>query len=116
MKPDALNNAAIVVGVLLLALGGPWLVKEFGSLARHGSLAARADARIVVLEVGGMTCEACAGAVKGKLAELPGVTAVEVRVGERRAFVVCDPGVADTALTAAVQRAGPGFLASVAEH
>ena len=31
MKSDALNIAAIVVGVLLLAIGGPWL---FGNWAR----------------------------------------------------------------------------------
>lgn len=116
MKSDALNITALVVGVLLLAVGGPWLMKELGSLPHRGALAARADARVVTLEVGGMTCAGCASAVRGKLAELPGVTDVDVRVRERRAFVVCAQGVADTALTAAVHRAGAGFTASVAER
>ena len=101
---------------MLLALGGPWLVRELGSLPRHGALAARSGAHVVTLEVGGMTCEGCAGAVRGRLAELPGVAAVDVRVHEGRAFVVCDAAVSDSALTAAVHRAGAGFVASVAER
>ena len=104
------------MSVLLLALGGPWLIRELGSLPRPGTLAARAGARVVTLEVGGMTCEGCAGAVRGRLAGLPGVTAVDVRLRQRRAFVVCDASVADTALTAAVHRAGAGFAASIAER
>lgn len=114
MKSDALNIAAIVVGVLLLAIGGPWLVRELGSLPGPSALAARGNDRIVTLEVGGMTCEGCAGAVRGQLAGVVGVTAVDVRVRERRAYVVCEPEVADTSLTAAVRRAGGGFAASVA--
>src|SRR5262245_61624695 len=106
MKNDALNISAIVFGVLLLAVGGPWLAKELRSLPHPVKLAARGNERIVTLEVGGMTCKTCAGAVKGQLAELPGVSAVDVRVTEGRAFVVCDPQVADTSLTAAVRRAG----------
>ena len=113
MKSDALNIAAIVVGVLLLAIGGPWLVRELGSLPGPTALAARGDDRIVTLEVGGMTCKTCAGAVKGQLAQVAGVSAVDVRVTEGRAYVVCEPGVADTSLTAAVRRAGGGFVASV---
>ncbi|MEO5619167.1 MAG: heavy metal-associated domain-containing protein [Candidatus Eisenbacteria bacterium] len=113
MKSDALNIAAIVVGVLLLAIGGPWLVRELGSLPAPAALAARGNHRIVTLEVGGMTCEGCAGAVKGQLAGVSGVSAVDVRVTERRAYVVCQPNVADSSLTAAVRRAGRGFVASV---
>ena len=103
-----------MVAVLLLAVGGPWLVRELRSLPHPVKLAARGDERIVTLEVGGMTCKACAGAVKTQLAAVPGVSAADVRVTERRAYVVCDPAVADTALTAAVRRAGGGFAASVA--
>lgn len=114
MKSDALNIAAIVVGVLLLAIGGPWLIRELDSLPGPSALAARGNDRIVTLEVGGMTCEGCAGAIKGQLAGVSGVSAVDVRVTERRAYVVCEPNVADTTLTAAVRRAGGGFAASVA--
>ncbi len=114
MKLDRLNAGALAVGALLLLAGGPWLVRQLGSLPHPTALAARGGERIVTLEVGGMTCGACESAVKGQLATVAGVSAVEVRARERRAFVVCAPGVADTALTAAVRRAGGGFVAEVA--
>ena len=77
-------------------------------------LAARANARVVSLDVGGMTCSGCAARVKGELAAVPGVSAVEVRLQDERAVVVCDPAVADSALVSAVHRAGPGFTAAPA--
>ncbi|HTO90674.1 MAG TPA: heavy metal-associated domain-containing protein [Candidatus Sulfotelmatobacter sp.] len=116
MKSDGLNILALVLAVLLLGAGGPWLMRELRTLPRPINLAARADSRIVTLEVGGMTCQGCASAVMAQLNEVHGVRAADVRVREKRAYVVCDPGVADTALTAAVQRAGPGFLAAVARR
>ena len=114
MKSDLLNVGAVVAGVLLLAAGGPWLAGELRSLPHPARLAARGGERIVTLDVGGMTCKACAGAVKGRLDEVPGVHTVDVRLGERRAYVVCDRAVADTSLTAAVHLAGGGFSAEVA--
>jgi len=113
VKFDALNITACVAGALLLAVGGPWLVGQLRSLPAPTELAARGDDRIVTLEVGGMTCEACESAVQGQLSQVPGVNAVEVRHRERRAFVVCEAGVADSALTGAVRRAGGGFVATV---
>ena len=114
LKFDALNLGALVLGVLLLAAGGPWLARQIASLPGPSTLAARRDDRIVTLEVGGMTCETCVAAVKGQLSEVPGVSAVEVRLAERRAVVVCEPEVGDSLLTAAVRRAGGGFVATVA--
>lgn len=116
MKSDLLNVGAVVAGVLVLAAGGPWLAHELGSLPHPARLAARGDERIVTLDVGGMTCKNCAGAVKGRLDAVPGVHTVDVRVGERRAYVVCDRAVADTALTAAVHLAGGGFSVEVASR
>lgn len=113
MKRDLLNIGALVTMVLVVALGGPWLVRQVKSLPRQ-ALVARADQRIVTLEVGGMTCSGCASAVRSSLAGIPGVATAEVRLQQRRAYVVCDPAVADTALVAAIHRAGPGFLASLA--
>ena len=113
MKREIWNAVAAVVGAIALAAGGPWLVRELRTLPRGHELAARADQRVVTLEVGGMTCGGCASTVAGKIRAVAGVSAVDVRFRERRAYVVCDPAVADTALTAAVGRAGPGFLAAV---
>lgn len=113
MKLGSWNTLTIVVAVLALGIGGPWLVREVKSLPRT-ALAARADQRIVTLEVGGMTCSGCAATIEKRLAAVPGVAAVRVGLKQRRAYVVCEKGVADTALTAVVGRAGPGFLGVVA--
>jgi copper chaperone CopZ len=112
MKRDRLNAVALAAGVLVLAIGGPVIVRQLRSLPPE-SLPARAGERIVTLEVTGMTCEACAASVETRLAAVAGVSTVAVRYPQRRAYVVCDPGVADTALVAAVARAGPGFAAAV---
>jgi len=116
MKPSIWNTLALVVGVLVLAGGGPLLVRELRTLPRLHALAARADQRIVTLEVGGMTCAGCVSAVRTELASVDGVADVEVRLEQERAYVVCDPAVADTALTAAIHRAGPGFMAAVVKN
>ena len=106
--------ALMVVGVLALGLGAPWLVREMRTLPSATALAARADQKVVTLEVGGMTCSGCASAVQSKLTALPGVANAAVRYRQNRAYVVCDRSVADSALVQAVHRAGPGFLAVVA--
>jgi len=113
MKRDLLNIVALVACVLVLAVGGPLMVQQLRSLPRR-ALAARAEQRVVTLEVGGMTCSGCSKAVQASLANVEGVSEVAVRLQQRRAYVVCDRAVADTALVAAVHRAGPGFLAAIA--
>src|SRR5258708_12572853 len=115
MKRDALNVVSAIVAVILLAAGGPWVVSQVRSLPTSHALAARGRQRIVTLEVGGMTCAACAKAVQGQIAGTPGVSACEVRVKPQRPYLVSDPSVADTALVSAVHRAGPGFLAGVVD-
>ena len=112
MKRDILNVVALVAGVLVLAVGAPLLVQQLRSLPPR-PLAARGQERAVTLEVGGMTCSGCASSVQASLAEIPGVSTVSVRFQQRRAYILCDPSVADTALVSAVHRAGPGFLAAV---
>ena len=116
-KPDfratGLPAAAIVVGVVALAVGGPWLVRELRSLPDARTLAARSGERVVTLEIGGMTCAGCAARLQAELSEVPGVSAAQVRHGQERAYVVCGPAVADTALIGAVRRAGPGFAVNI---
>lgn len=112
MRRDYLNISALVAGVLVLAIGVPLFVQQLRSLPQR-SLAARAGDRIVTLEVEGMTCSGCAAAVRASLADVPGVSTVAVRLQQDRAYVVCGREVPDTALVAAVHRAGPGFLAAV---
>ena len=112
MKRDMLNAVALATGGLVLVVGGPVIVRQLRSLSPE-TLQARAGERIVTLEVTGMTCEACAAAVEARLTAVTGVSAVAVRYPQRRAYVVCERAVADTALVAAVARAGPGFAAAV---
>jgi copper chaperone CopZ len=115
MKTSLINSMALVFGVLLLAAGGPWLARELRSLPRPHALAARSGERIVTLDVAGMTCSGCASKVREELVAVPGVSTAEVRLGQRRAFVVCDRSLADSVLTGAVGRAGPGFVGYVAK-
>jgi len=112
MKRDILNAAALVAGVLVLAVGGPVIVRQLRTLP-SASLAARAGERIVTLEVSGMTCAGCASSLQTRLAGIAGVSTAAVRYPQRRAYVVCDRAVADTTLIAAVARTGPGFSAAV---
>ena len=51
--------------------------------------------------------------VRAQIAALHGVSAVEVRLRQKRAYVVCDRAVADTTLVAAVERPGPAYRAAV---
>ncbi len=107
------NRIALGVAAVALAVGGPWLARELRSLPGAGALAARAHQRVVTLEVGGMHCPACEQQVRAGLGAVPGVSTVEVRLAQHRAYVVCARGVPDTALVGAVGRAGPGFLGAV---
>jgi len=111
MLREKWNALALVAGILVLAVGAPWLVGQIQSLPKPHALAARAQQRVVSLDVGGMTCKNCANAVKGSLARVDGVSEVQIRFAERKAIVVCDEAVADSTLAAAVHRAGPGFYA-----
>ena len=112
MRRDILNVAALVAGVLVLAIGGPVIVRQL-LLLPPGPLAARSGERIVTLEVSGMTCAGCASTVQDRIAGVAGVSTVAVRFPQRRAYVVCGPGVGDSVLVAAVARAGPGFSAAL---
>jgi len=113
MKRDILNIAALVATILVLAVGGPVLVRQIRSLP-HAQLAARADQRIVTLEVGGMTCPGCARTLETSLARVAGVATVSVRYPQHRAYVVCGRSLPDSTLVAAVRGAGPRFTAAVA--
>lgn len=114
VRPALRTSVLLVAGVLAAAIGGPWLVGELRALPDGRTLAARSGERVVTLDVGGMTCAGCAAKVESEVSAVPGVSRVAVRLGPRRAYVVCRPDVADSALVGAIHRAGPGFLAAIA--
>jgi copper chaperone CopZ len=116
MKRELWISLSLAAAVIVLAASAPWLARELRSLPSTARLAARQNQRIVTLEVGGMTCSGCAAKIQTTLAEVAGVADVRVRLEERRAYVVCERAVPESALTAAVGRAGPGYLAAVARN
>ena len=112
---DPLHIALAVATVLLLAAGGPWLVGRLrhpGPLGRTAQ-AARPNEKRVTLHVSGMMCSACASRVADTLQSTPGVVNCDVDADASRAYVVCEHDVADTALVAAVARAGKEYAARI---
>jgi len=76
--------------------------------------AATATLATAELKITGMSCEACAGVVKAKLLETPGVTAAEVDYPAGRATVTYDPAKTSPAnLVGAVN--ATGYTASLPE-
>ena len=108
------------MAVLLLAVGGPYLVQRLRLAAGRASAsalpAAQTGQKRVTLEISGMFCANCASKITRELEATPGVTACELDVDGHRANVVCDRQLADTSLVGAVVRAGEEFSATVAGH
>ncbi len=64
-------------------------------------------ARTITLNIGGMTCAACAAGVEKALTQLPGVAGARVNLALEKAEVdVIDPGLGSQDLVAAVEAAG----------
>jgi len=82
------------VAVLALALF-PWYGGRLASGTTVSSPTAGATVRTAELKVSGMVCEACAGIVKRKLLETPGVAAAEVDYPGGRATIKYDPAKTD---------------------
>lgn len=111
MSREPLNITLAIATVLLLATGGAWLV-DHARQPRMSRMPAPAvvpaGARLVTLEVSGMTCAKCASRITSTLAATAGVRSCGVDPPARRAWVVCDMGLSDTTLVAAVVRSGAG--------
>ncbi len=113
MNRNAAQIVFVVLAVALVVAIGPWVVHELRTLPGAKPLAERSSQRIVTLEVNGMTCAACEASIRAELETTDGVKTCEVRRGQKRAYVVVDAATADSALVAAVGRAGKGFWAQV---
>lgn len=95
------------VVVLALALFPYYGGQLIGAAAAKSSVAESVQRKTVELKIAGMTCEACAGTVKYKLMETPGVAEAEVDYPAGRATVQYDPDQTGTAkLIKAVDAAG----------
>src|SRR5690348_1834031 len=116
MSRDLVNIALAIAAVLALAAGGAWLVdraRQPAPAPAQALAAVPAGGRQVTLELSGMYCAKCASRISRTLRATPGVLACVVDARRHRAQVVCEFGVADTTLTAAVLRAGRGYSATV---
>ena len=109
-KPSSRRNQRIalwVVALLAVALASyPSWGTRLGA-ARASTAPAQAASTIVVLEVQGMYCSACAGEIERELRKVPGVDQAAVSFEHRRAEVRLStprPGVEP--LIAAVEKAG----------
>jgi copper chaperone len=60
----------------------------------------------IVITVTGMTCQHCVTAVRGEIANIPGVAEVAVDLDSGAVTILADPVPADEALRAAVTEAG----------
>lgn len=105
------NVAAVVVAILLLAGVGPWFAEQLRSLPSGQHLAARSGQRIVSLEIIGMTGTGDADAARRALLRVAGVSACEVRIAQRRAYIVLDANRPDSTLVNAVHELDKRWLA-----
>ncbi len=95
--------AVAVVALALFPFYGGRLVRVHGG----GAVAKTAALKTIELQVSGMTCEACAGVVRAKLLETPGVAEAEVQFATGLARVRYDATQADTGkLIAAIDATG----------
>jgi copper chaperone CopZ len=125
MTREPLKIGLAIAAVMLLATGGASLVERARAPRLPHDAAPSVvpvGARLVTLEVSGMTCAKCASRITGTLKATSGVRACGVDPPAHRAWVLCDAGVNDTTLTAAVTRSGAGagsgfeYVARVIPH
>lgn len=76
-----------------------------------GPIALAAD-KTVTLEVKGMSCPICAGAVEKQVKKVPGVKSVKIHLSKGRAVIIADESVSNESLEKAVEEAGftPGDI------
>ena len=110
------NIIAIAVAVGLVLLAGPWFMEQMRSLPSARHLSARSGQRILALEVIGLTSAADARRVQTRLAATPGVAACEVRLAQKRAYVVLDATLPDSLLLHVVHGVDARLLARVVQQ
>ena len=102
------------LAVLALAFFPSYGAKLVGSSPVKTAAPSYAQLETVELKISGMTCEACAGAVRYKLYETPGVAEAEVNYPAGWASVKYDPTQTDAArLIEAVN--ATGYTAEIAD-
>lgn len=120
MSRDPLNIALAIMVVLLLVVGGPVLYEKLrGPQPLPGSVAtlpATSGQEHRTLKISGMMCANCVQTIGDALEASPGVVSCDVDLDAGRADVLCEKGVADSALVGAVARSGPDYTALILTH
>ena len=93
---DRLRRGLLVVGLLVTVglIASPWIIRNTASAAVLADASLSAPTmQSVVLEVEGMTCDACNITVQKALTNLDGVKEATVTFEPPEAVVVYDPGL-----------------------
>ena len=78
-----------IVTAMVAALAAyPYYVGSGASADESGTELAAFEGGTIELDVGGMTCDGCAGIIQGELAKVPGVDGADVSYDEGKAYVV----------------------------
>ena len=106
-----LGMVAVVALAFFPSYAGLFAGEEIPAKATLGAV----PSETVVLAVSGMTCEACSVSIQRELAQVPGVLRAAVSFSTSEAVVEVDTRARpeSKALTAAVERAGAGYSASL---
>ena len=96
---------AVTVLAVALATYPSWGARL--TAARATTAVGQAENAVVVLDIQGMTCTACAGEIERELRQVPGVVRAEVSFEQRRAEIALSTAGPKTApLIGAVEKAG----------
>lgn len=108
-----LSTAAVIAFAMFPSYASIFTNGETPATSAYGSVSSQQ----IVLQVDGMTCEACAVTVQNELADVPGVLRVAVDFGRKEAVVIvqADAPPDDSDLLSAVARAGYSATVSPTE-
>ena len=104
-RPQRITLWAVTLVAIGVATYPSWGARPGGGQAL--SVARDSSAAVVILDVSGMTCDACAGEIESGLRKVPGVTQASVDYQQSRAAIVVGSASIDPRLlVAAVEKTG----------
>lgn len=110
-KPAPRRGQKIALWVVTAMVAGlaayPYYVGSGASADESGAELAAFEGGTIELDVGGMTCDGCAGIIQGELARVPGVEGADVSYDEGKAIVVVgQDGPSEEEIIQVIARAG----------
>jgi mercuric ion transport protein len=110
-KPASRRGQKIALWIVTAMVAGlaayPYYVGSGASADDSRAELAAFEGGTIELDVGGMTCEGCAGIIQSELAKVPGVEEADVSYDEGKAFVVVgQDGPSEEELIQVISKAG----------